>query len=236
MSGLYTFGLFSSLPAEIRLDIWQYTCCHPRVVEVCYDAERNQCTTVTPQPPALYVCSESRREALRLYRPLFGTISHSASIYFHPELDTLYIPRPRGMGYDDNARDFAELVTGASQVLNFALDHVDPAIRRPWETYNKYALMQSFPRVKEVYLVLDPTTTDHSRDSNISDQARHGFLKLAEPAGDPTDICKLLQDVKLSFAYEVGADFGMGDKVEGIPKPPALVLKAKVETDYLRML
>ncbi|KAK6066977.1 hypothetical protein SCUP234_11814 [Seiridium cupressi] len=232
MSTLDSFHLFSSLPAEIRLDIWQYSCCHPRVVEVYYDAESDQCATTTPQPATVSVCSESRREALRLYKPLFGTISHDASIYFYPELDTLYIPRPPFMGYDDNARDFAELVTGASEVTNLALDHVNPAIRRPWETYNKYALMQSFPRVMQVYLVLDTPTNQYTEN----DTPRHGFLRLAEPAGDPTDVCKLLQDVKMSFSYEVGANFGVDQKDEGLPEPPALVLKAKVETDYLRLL
>jgi hypothetical protein len=169
---------------------------------------------------------------LRLYKPLFGTVTHDASIYFNPELDTLYIPRPPSMGYDGNARDFAELVTGASEVMNLALDHVNPTIRRPWETYNKYVLMQGFPKVMEVYLVLD-MTTGHGPGHETS---RHGFLRLAEPPGNPTDICRLLQDVKMSFAHEVGADFGTGAKDEGVPEPPALVLKAKVEIDYLRLL
>lgn len=232
MSTLDSFHLFSALPVEIRLEIWQYTCCQPRVVEVYYDGALDQCITTTPQPVALRICSESRREALRLYQPLFGTTTHDARIYFHRDHDTLYLPRPPFMGYDDNARDFAELVTGTSEVVNLALDHVDPAIRRPWETYNKYALMQNFPEVIEVYLVLDSTTSN----SPHHDKARHTFLRLAEPAGDPTDICKLLQDVKMSFTYEVGANFGAGGKDDGGPESPAVVLKSKIETDYLRLL
>ncbi|KAI1876809.1 uncharacterized protein JN550_000881 [Neoarthrinium moseri] len=226
------FHLFSSLPAEIRLEIWQYTCCQPRVVEVYYDAAQDICTTNTPQPAALHVCTESRREASRVYKPLFGTISYAANIYFHPDLDTLYIPRPTYMGYDDNARDFTQLVTGAADISNLALDHVNPAIRKPWETYNKYALMQSFPRVSEVYLVLD----SNSENGVENDRAKHGFLRLAEPARDSSEVCKLLQDIKMSFAYEVGADFGFDDKTEGAPQQPALVLKSRVETDYLRLL
>lgn len=243
MSQLSSFHLFSSLPTEIRLEIWQYSCSQPRVVEVYYDAKLDQCTTVTPPPATLQACAEARREALRIYKPLFGTSTHCARIYFHPQLDTLYIPRPPSMGYDDNARDFAELCTGASEVVNLALDHVNPAIRKPWETYNKYALMSSFPKVMEVYLVLDSVAAncdDHhagSGGNNGNNKAtKHGFIKLAEPLGDPTEICKLLQDVKMSFTYEVGADFGTEGGAEGVPEPPVLVLKAKVETDYLRLL
>ncbi|ETS83750.1 hypothetical protein PFICI_05626 [Pestalotiopsis fici W106-1] len=236
MSHFSSFHLFSSLPTEIRLEIWQYSCSSPRVVEVYYDAKLDQCTTITPPPAILQACSEARREALRIYKPLFGTSTHRARIYFHPQLDTLYIPRPPSMGYDDNARDFAELCTGASEVVNLALDHVNPAIRKPWETYNKYALMSSFPKVMEVYLVLDSVVNCDRAVGNNGNSAKHGFIKLAEPLGDPTEICKLLQDVKMSFTYEVGADFGTDGGAEGVPEPPVLVLKAKVETDYLRLL
>ncbi|KAK6214480.1 hypothetical protein LQW54_004388 [Pestalotiopsis sp. IQ-011] len=243
MSQLSSFHLFSELPAEIRLEIWQHSCSQPRVVEVSYDAELDQCTTVTPQPAVLQASTESRREGLRIYRPLFGTSTHPARIYFHPQLDTLYIPRPPAMGYDDNARDFAELCTGAAEVVNLALDHVNPAVRRPWETYNKYALMSSFPKVMEVYLVLDSAANnknsccDHPDGRRAASSGHAGFIKLAEPLGDPTEICKLLKDVKMSFAYEVGADFEAAEsKAEGVPEPPVLVLKAKVETDYLRLL
>ncbi|KAH6659757.1 hypothetical protein BKA67DRAFT_652974 [Truncatella angustata] len=232
MATLECFHLFSLLPSEIRLDIWQHTCCHPRVVEVYYDAVVDECITKTTQPAVLYTCAESRREALRLYKPLFGTISADARIYFHPEQDTLYLPRPTHMGYDDNARDFAQLVTGASDIKNLALDHVNPSIRRPWETYNKYALMQSFPKVMEVYLVLE-TNTGHDSDER---RTKHSFLKLAEPIADARDVCKLLQDVKSSFSYEAGANFGIDQKDKNLPEPPALVLKSKVATDYLRLL
>lgn len=234
MSDLRSFHSFSLLPAEIRLDIWRYSCYQPRVVEVYYDSERDRCATTTPQPATLYVCSESRSEALRVYTPLFGTITHEPVIYFNAQLDTLYLPRPTYMGYDDDLRDFAQLATGASDVVNLALDHVNPRIRRPWETYNKYTLMQSFPKVAEVYLVLDSASEQEHEPPEH--HTTHGFLKLAEPARDVSEVCKLLQDVKMSFSYEAGVDFETGDMKDGLPKPPALVLKSKVETNYLRLL
>ncbi|KAI0132320.1 hypothetical protein BJ170DRAFT_592283 [Xylariales sp. AK1849] len=227
-----SFRAFSLLPTEIRLEIWQYSC-HQRVVEISYDAEKDQCTTVTTPPSVLYSCSESRREALRIYKRLFGTKTHEARIYFHPGLDTLYLPRPGWMGYGDSSRDLATLVTGTSEVLNLALDHVNPAIRRPWETYNKYVLMQSLPQVMEVYIVLDKAEPEPEPEPEKPKQC---FLRLAEPCGDRTSICKLLADVKESFSLEAGPDSGIGGMDEATSTVPALVLKSMVETDYLRLL
>lgn len=136
------------------------------------------------------------------------------------------------MGYDNNSRDFATLTTGAPEVLKLALDHVNPIIRRPWETYNKHTLMRSFPQVTEVYLVLD---SESGPEAGIQETA-HGFLGLTEPSCDDTSMCKLLADVKESFSYEVGPVFGLDEKEDGIPPSPALVLKSKVATNYLRLL
>ncbi|KAK8042623.1 hypothetical protein PG994_013106 [Apiospora phragmitis] len=134
------------------------------------------------------------------------------------------------MGYDDSCRDFAELVTDIPEVQNLALDHVNPAIRRPWETYNKYVLMQSFTHVTEVYLVLD-SNSDPTHDLN-----KHGFLKLTEPIGDPTSIGQLLADLKDSFTYEAGASFSDDKMDEGHATAPPLVLKSKTSSSYLRLL
>jgi hypothetical protein len=231
MTAQESFHLFSSLPAEIRLQIWQYGC-HQRVVEVSYNAEKDLCTTTTSPPAVLHTCHQSREEALRFYKKLFGTKTHPAEIFFHPELDTLYIPRPADMGYDDSSRDFATLTTGAPEVLNLALDHVNPMIRRPWETYNKHTLMRSFSQVTEVYLVLD---SELELESEIQ-ETKPGFLGLTEPSGDRTSMCKLLADVKESFSFEVGPVFGVDEKEDGIPQSPALVLKSKVASSYLRLL
>ncbi|KAK8105918.1 uncharacterized protein PG998_003611 [Apiospora kogelbergensis] len=134
------------------------------------------------------------------------------------------------MGYDDSCRDFAGLVTDIPEVQNLALDHVNPAIRRPWETYNKYVLMQSFTHVTEVYLVLA------SQLDTTLEPGKHGFLKLTEPIGDPTSISQLLADLKDSFTYEAGASFSEGNVDEGLAKAPPLVLRSKISSDYLRLL
>ncbi|KAI1491374.1 hypothetical protein F5X96DRAFT_631831 [Biscogniauxia mediterranea] len=218
-----SFTLFSLLPVELRLQIWRLSC-HPRVVEVFYDSEDDRCTTPAHPPAILHACHESRCEALRIYKRSFGTKSHEPRIYFCHESDTLYLPRPPLMGYNDDSRSFTELVADADDIVNLAIDHVSPTIRRPWETYNKYALMQSFPRVREVFLVL------HDDPEEEEDDDHHGDMDLADPAGDVLDLCRLLADVKESFSYEVGTTHSVGEKEEVVeePKLPPLVLKAKV--------
>ncbi|KAI1497705.1 hypothetical protein F5X99DRAFT_357576 [Biscogniauxia marginata] len=216
-----SFTLFSFLPAELRLQIWRLSC-HQRVVEVFYDHENDKCTTTATPPAVLHACHESRSEALRIYKLSFGTNSHEPRIYFCHESDTLYLPRPPSMGYSDDSRSFTELVQDADDIVNLAIDHVSPTIRRPWETYNKYALMQSFPRVREVYLVL--------HDDPLADEEIHGDVDLADPAGDVLDLCRLLSDVKESFSYEVGTTHDVGEKEEVVEEPrlPPLVLKSIV--------
>lgn len=129
------------------------------------------------------------------------------------------------MGYDDVSRSFTELVLDTDDTINLAIDYVKPDIRRPWETYNKYALMQSFPKVQEVYLVLDNDEPDEEHD--------HEDIDLVDPTGDILALCQLLSDVKESFFYEVGSNYTVGDTKEEFfeqPTLPPLVLKSKVIT------
>ncbi|KAI1412181.1 hypothetical protein F5Y13DRAFT_190541 [Hypoxylon sp. FL1857] len=229
MSDQNSFTLFPLLPTELRLHIWRHTC-HPRVVEVLYDSQDDRCTSSTAPPATLYACQESRFEALRIYRRSFGTKSHEPRIYFCPDIDTLYLPRPKFMGYDDALRSFTELVLDIDDTVNLALDYVRPAIRRPWETYNKYALMQSFPKVKEVNLVLDNDT--QAQDNSHED---HVDIGLVDPTGDISALCRLLSAVKESFFYEVGSNYTVGDTKEEFfeqPVLPPLVLKSKVMTPH----
>ncbi|KAI1142134.1 hypothetical protein F5Y05DRAFT_409282 [Hypoxylon sp. FL0543] len=229
MSDRISFTLFSLLPTELRLHIWRHTC-HPRVVEVLYDSQNDRCTTPTAPPAILHACQESRFEALRIYKRSFGTKSHEPRIYFCPDIDTLYLPRPKFMGYDDALRSFTELVLNTDDTVNLAIDYVKPTIRRPWETYNKYALMQSFPKVKEVNLVLD-TETAAEEDTHED----HEDIGLVDPRGDMSALCRLLSAVKESFLYEVGSNYTVGDTKEDFfeqPVLPPLVLKSKVMTPH----
>ncbi|KAI0206357.1 hypothetical protein F4808DRAFT_455119 [Astrocystis sublimbata] len=218
------FTIFTLLPAELRIQIWRLSC-HQRVVEVLYDQESDRCSTTTPVPAALHVCRESRYEALRVYKRSFGTLSHEPTIYFNRELDTVYIPRPPFMGYDDSSRSFAESIEDAHYIVHLAIDYVPPSIKRPWETYNKYVLMQSLPEIDEVFLV-----TDASAQSD--DHPHSGELGLTDPTRDALILNQLLEDVKASFYYEVRGQFAMFEREETLEPLhlPPLVLKSKTWT------
>lgn len=96
MSDLNSFHRFSSLPAEIRLNI--YKCATPRrILQLGIDfpfpflppADSNEdCLWPVPclQPALFAVCHESRIFCLSEYIPF-------AYSYLHPSLDTLYISR-----------------------------------------------------------------------------------------------------------------------------------------------
>ncbi|KAI1116931.1 hypothetical protein F5Y14DRAFT_38379 [Nemania sp. NC0429] len=204
MSSLTKFTLITSLPPELRLQIWRLSC-HRRVVEVSYDPEEDRCTTTAPVPAVLQACHESRCEALRLYKKSFGTTSHEPRIYFNRELDTLYIPRPPFMGYDDSSRSFADLIRDTDPIIHLAIDYIPPPIKRPWETYNKYILIQSFPKVDEVFLVTDAT-------AQCPSGCCVGDLCLKDPSRDTLSLNRLLEDVKEAFYYEVRGQFAMSER------------------------
>ncbi|KAI1817463.1 hypothetical protein GGS20DRAFT_10160 [Poronia punctata] len=221
-----SFPLFSSLPVELRFHIWQLSC-HSRVVEVTYDPETDLCTSTTSVPAVLHACRESRSEASRIYKLSFDTKTQKPRIYFCSELDTLYIPRPPSMGYDDASRSFTILVGDAESVANLAIDYVPPTIKRPWETYNKYILMKSFPRVHEVLLVIDDAASLPGSYGGRSNGCDLGFKDTVQ---DPSSVSRLLDGVKAAFFYEVGGYLGIDDKGDVILEPlnlPSLVLKVK---------
>ncbi|KAI1133743.1 hypothetical protein F5Y10DRAFT_4231 [Nemania abortiva] len=221
MPCLTLFTLFALLPAELRLQIWRMAC-HRQVVEVYYDPEEDRCTTTAPVPAVLQACHESRSEALRIYEKSFGTRSHEPRIYFCHDMDTLYIPRPSFMGYDDSSRSLADLIRDVHDIVHLAIDYIPPSIKRPWETYNKYVLIQSFPKVHEVFLVTDTT-------AKPDDDRRTGELALADPSRDGPSLNRLLEDVKEAFYYEVRGQGGMSEReinTEPLYLPP-LILKSK---------
>lgn len=168
------FHLFPALPAELRFAIWQFSC-HPRVVEVWYDADADRCRTTARPPPVLHVSREARAEAMALYHRAFVTRScPDHFIYFSSARDILYLPRHGFMGYDDTARDFTVHVHDtAPHIRSLAIDHVRTDTIRPWEPYNKLTLIFSFPNVQETILVV-------GAGSNERRLARSGSIESVE--------------------------------------------------------
>lgn len=192
-----SFSLFPLLAPELRLKIWQHAC-PSRIVSVRYMPESDSCVSSSKPPAVLQACRESREEALRTYTLTFGTQSSSARIYFNPYRDILYFPRYRQMGYDETLRDFRSFLNEDERdilgsVQTIAIDHVDPAVKRPWESYNKAAFMRCFPALQEVLLIL--------RDGATSPVLELGE-EFGEPKEKPEHLLKIWVDFRQSLAVE----------------------------------
>jgi hypothetical protein len=88
-SDALTFTIFPKLPQEMRLKIWRSTF-EPRKITIRVESDG----WISPSaffkyPMALYVCSESRQEALKWYRLLFGSSRYPQ--YFNPLIDIPHI-------------------------------------------------------------------------------------------------------------------------------------------------
>lgn len=86
--------------------IWSFSLPQPRIVSIRCDSRsvlqrsprdgvshidrQIQCWSPSPVPTNLHVCRESRSEALRHYKLLFGIRGETGKIYFDPLKDTLY--------------------------------------------------------------------------------------------------------------------------------------------------
>ncbi|KAI5917959.1 hypothetical protein F4810DRAFT_715980 [Camillea tinctor] len=108
------FFLFTRLPIELRLTIWGLNLPRPRIVPIrcCYGNGASQlasvsnedqeslwrlsglqnfkCTSSAPIPVNLHVCGESRLDAMKRYKLMFGTKRDPGRVFFDPLRDTLY--------------------------------------------------------------------------------------------------------------------------------------------------
>lgn len=101
-----SFELFPKLPTEIRLKIWKLALPGPRIVKVrpcsvkfmeelaAGDMTKHTFVSPTKAPSILFVCGESRKEAMKTYQLSFGSEHHNipSTVYFNFDLDMLYFP------------------------------------------------------------------------------------------------------------------------------------------------
>ncbi len=93
-------------------------------------------------------------------------------------------------------RDFRSLVVDPDNILDrvrsIAVDHVDPDIKRPWESHNKASFIRSFPHLDEVVLVLESTTHIPSGEE----------VEMVEPNSDPEGLVKIWYYFRQNFLIE----------------------------------
>ena len=99
---LYNYGLspsshiprtlhrFQELPAEIRIQIWQYCLPEPRVIEIRNDRDFPDATSICRIPPMLHACLESREIASQVYGLSLGMDGKPGQIWVDFERDTVY--------------------------------------------------------------------------------------------------------------------------------------------------
>jgi hypothetical protein len=94
---LHSFPLFTKLPIELRLKIWNLL---PRKRTLLVDVDKYNCLrSLTPSPVAFYVNRESRREIQRHYATPYTLASYPPEIpqpalhqhHFDPKVDTVHI-------------------------------------------------------------------------------------------------------------------------------------------------
>ncbi|KAK4456848.1 hypothetical protein QBC42DRAFT_342114 [Cladorrhinum samala] len=213
---LTQFTYFPLLPTELRLLIWRASL-SPRAVTLTSLAL--PLSSPTPPPITLSVSRESRSESLRFY------ITLGPGIYFHPSLDTLYIPRSTGgfLGYADQARDFGTLpIPGLSKIQKVAVDYVLPEIRREWEAYSKFCLVRGFKGLREGGLVIgterERLPVGETQDGGHQHQ-QQSQMELREPRGDKEGVRRIMEIVRESFRVEgVGEDGKRWEVEEGLAR------------------
>ncbi|KAH7140521.1 hypothetical protein B0J13DRAFT_596679 [Dactylonectria estremocensis] len=104
MGCLTVFPLFSKLPTELRLKIWNFSLPPCRIVPIRYNTKslsftshlqtphlsQSGCTSSASIPANLHICHESRLEAMRNYQLCFGVTRNIGQIFFDLRHDILY--------------------------------------------------------------------------------------------------------------------------------------------------
>jgi len=164
------FPKFLDLPTELRRQIWREAFPAPRIIELVDGPGRTgklraqQLVTpwITPAtPPAvLYVCRESRNEALRFYQLAFGRKSFEPRIYIDFARDIVYFGRgTRGdemVDVDNSMEDFEKIRYMAvtpnclARLLNWEIGRRFEGLRKIYLVNLRTYSMHVPPRLKEV--------------------------------------------------------------------------------------
>ena len=114
------------------------------------------------------------------------------------------------MGYDDTLREFRELVVDngtrmwngeafLDEVRSVGIDYVCGDIKRPWEGYNKAALLRGFSKLEEVVLVLGKET---QRLREMTGGKQGSEVVFNEVHGDPERSLRIWWEFKMAFVTE----------------------------------
>lgn len=80
---------FTDLPAELRVQIWQYSLPEPRNLVLSWNGEDFRSNAYAPN--LAHVCRESRLELATKYELSFSSQEYPAHIWFDFSCETLYV-------------------------------------------------------------------------------------------------------------------------------------------------
>lgn len=113
------------------------------------------------------------------------------------------------------------------EVRRVAIEHVDLAVKRPWESYNKASLLRSFANLEEVVLV--------QLRSDGKDLGWDEEVEFVQAKDDPEKLLRIWVDFRQAFTMEekmlekVCLEMGRGYDAFYLP---SLRLKTKVRVKH----
>jgi hypothetical protein len=158
MDSIDTFALFTSLPSELRIKIWQHALPGPRVVAVRYGRVHDRYISDAPPPALLHVCTESRHVFLSTYENLILSATHESSVFVDFKRDTVFFDNLNCSPCGDLALDLATS-PHRDKILQCAIDAQLWEVLRVFR-YDTVSEIKLLRNLKTIALVL---RHDHDR-------------------------------------------------------------------------
>ncbi|PQE14503.1 hypothetical protein CJF30_00007085 [Rutstroemia sp. NJR-2017a BBW] len=193
-----TFPLFSSLPAELRLEIWSHLLPPPRIVQVTTVPTRPDFLVSLTKPPILSgINHESRAFLLSTHQLLQAPLPPIPISLKH---DTLYLTLPPSY-HSASQTPFKSLLTPLPYlpIRSLALDF------RAWNKFRQHnliAILAQMPHLREVRMVVE-----YGRDF----AGPIAFLAVPSWRGDLTYWAERAQDEIMEMRRELGGLGGRRD-------------------------
>lgn len=110
------------------------------------------------------------------------------------------------MGYDETLRDFRDLVHDPEKLLDqvrcVAIDHVNVDVKRPWESYNKAALLRGFKNLDQVLLILNQDGSGAGDEGEGEGNFEGREVDFLEPKVEPEGLLRIWYCFRQGFMME----------------------------------
>lgn len=173
------FTLFTSLPSELRVKIWENCFPEPRVVPVRYNRRYNQYTSTSAPPAILHVCSESRSTFLSAYTKLVLSPKYESAVYVDFSQDTIFFDTLDCSPEGDLSLDLAKS-PHSDRILALAIDSQVWEVLRIFK-YDSLSEVKKLPNLKSIAVVMPKdydTGLPHTQRSLDEDGRENIFVAI----------------------------------------------------------